>query len=112
MIPKWAADTVERLRPGTKTARGSEIADWSNPEVVEITGCSMQPAGTELSQDGRVQGITDGYTCYLPPGSDVQEGDRIRYDGKTYTINGSPRIWKSPSGRLNHIQLELERWDG
>ena len=112
MLPSWANDTVTRLRPTIITQRGSEIPDWENPNRLIITGCSMQPAGTSLTQDGRVQGTTDGYTCYLPPGADVIAGDRIEYDGHVYTINGEPRFWQSPTGRVSNTQLQLERWYG
>ena len=112
MLPSWANDTVTRLRATIITQRGSEIPDWSNPDRLTITGCSMQPAGTSLTQDGRVQGTTDGYTCYLPPGADVLAGDRIEYGGNVYTINGEPRAWQSPTGRVINTQLQLERWYG
>lgn len=112
MLPSWANDTVTRLRATIITQRGSEIPDWSNPDRLTITGCSMQPAGTSLTQDGRVQGTTDGYTCYLPPGADVLAGDRIEYGGNVYTINGEPRAWQSPTGRVSNMQLQLERWYG
>ena len=112
MLPSWASDTITRLRAGIITQRGSEIPDWSNPDRLEIAGCSMQPAGTSLTQDGRVQGTADGYTCYLPPGADVIAGDRISYNGKTYTITGEPRQWTSPSGLVSNTQLQLERWYG
>lgn len=112
MLPSWAKDTVIRLRPSIKTVRGSDIPDWRNPNQLAIRDCSMQPSSTMLSQDGRVQGVTDGYTCYLPPESDVKAGDRIRFAGNDYTINGEPRIWKSPTGRVSSVQLELERWRG
>ena len=112
MLPSWANDTVTRLRPAAKDVRGSTVYDWSNPDQLIITGCSVQPAGTSLTQGGRVQGITDGYTCYLPPGSDVRAGDRIRYDGHDYTINGEPMEWRSPTGRVTHMQLNIERWRG
>lgn len=112
MLPSWANDTVTRLRPTVRTVRGSEIPDWTNPDVVSIGGCSIQPASTALSQDGRIQGITEGYTCFLPPCADVKAGDRIQYQGKVYTINGEPQIWHSPSGRVNSMQLRLERWSG
>lgn len=112
MLPTWAKDTVIRLRAGTQTERGSAVPDWQKASQLTISGCSMQPAGTSLSDDGRVLGITDGYTCYLPPGSDVRAGDRIRYDGKDYTIQGDPRVWQSPTGRVSHITLNLERWQG
>lgn len=112
MLPSWANDTVTRLRATVITQRGSEIPDWTNPDALEIPGCSMQPAGTTLTQDGRIQGTSDGYTCYLPLGADVVAGDRIRYNGLTYAIIGEPRIWQSPTGRVSNTQLQLERWYG
>lgn len=112
MLPSWANDTVTRIRAGTIERRGSVEQDWTNVSELDISGCSMQPASTSLSQDGRVLGISDGFTCYLPPGADVAAGDRIRYGGKVYTIMGEPRLWASPTGRVTHIQAALERWAG
>ena len=112
MLPSWASDTVTRLRATIITQRGSQIPDWSNPSSLVITGCSMQPSGTSLTMDGRVQGTSEGYTCYLPPGADVVAGDRIQYNGETYTIMGEPKVWKSPTGQVSNTQLVLERWYG
>ena len=112
MLPSFCTQSITRIRPGTKTLRGSVVFDWQNVTTLVITGCSVQPAGTSLSQDGRVLALTDGLTAYVPDGADVQEGDRIQYGGQTYTINGSPRVWPSASGGLDHIQLNLERWSG
>lgn len=111
MLPSFAKQSVTRLRPGTQTLRGSVVPDWSKATSSTISGCSVQPATTSLSQDGRVLGIMDGMTCYLPPGADVQEGDRIVYNGETYTIEGSPRVWPTVAN-LDHIQINLRRWSG
>ena len=54
----------------------------------------------------------DGLTVYGPPDADVQAGDRIEYGGKVYTINGEVLSWPSATGGLDHIQLNLERWQG
>ena len=80
----------------------SERALWS----------SLMTPGTSLTMDGRVQGTSEGYTCYLPPGADVVAGDRIQYNGETYTIMGEPKVWKSPTGQVSNTQLVLERWYG
>lgn len=113
MLPSFASQTVTRIRPGTKESRGSTIPDWSEDKVttLTITGCSVQPASTGLSQDGRVLGISEGLTAYLPEGSDVQAGDHILYDGNTYEINGEPKVWAGAFTRSN-IQLNLIRWRG
>lgn len=112
MLPSFFRQQITRIRPGVKTLRGSDVPDWSNATSLVIAGCSVQPAGTSLSQDGRVLGTTDGLTAYIPANADVQAGDRIEYAGEVYTINGVPRAWPSATGGLDHIQLNLERWSG
>lgn len=109
-LPSFFRQTITRIRPGTKTLRGSDVPDWNNATTLVITGCSVQPASTSLSTDGRVLALTDGLTAYIPADADVQSGDRIGYGGEVYTING--RAWPSASGGLDHIQLNLERWSG
>ena len=113
MLPSFCSQEITRIRPGTKTSRGSTIPDWSEDKVstLKITGCSVQPAGTGLSLDGRVLGISEGYTAYIPEGSDVQAGDHILFDGDTYEINGEPKKWTRAYTRSN-IQLNLIRWRG
>ena len=112
MLASWVRETVTRIRPGTKTLRGSAVPDWENAEEIEIPGCSVQPAATSLSQDGRVLGITESWTLYAPPDADIRAGDRIVFDGDTFAINGIPKRWRSATGSLDHIQAELKRWQG
>ncbi len=112
MLPSFCKQTVTRVRPGTTTSRGSTVPDWTNATTKDITDCSMQPAGTSLSKDGRVLGISDAFTCFMQPGSDVQAGDRIVFGGVTYEINGDLRVWPSATGALDHIELNLVRYAG
>lgn len=112
MLPSFANQTITVVRSKTTiTSRGSEVPDWTNTEKTTVTGCSIQPASTSLSQDGRILGIADGWTAYVPEGTDVKAGDRIDVDGESYTINGEPRKWTGPS-RTSHIHLNLVRWEG
>lgn len=105
--------SIKIIRPGTKTVRGSEIPDWDEAsEPVTVNNCSVQPAATTLSEDGRVLGLSDGLTVYVPSGTDVKAGDHIEVDGETYEINGVPRTWTSPTGRVSNIQLNLKRYSG
>lgn len=108
----WMNDTVTRVRAGVKTVRGSTIPDWDDASTKDIDGCSMQPASTSLSEDGRVLGIMDGYTLYAPADADIVAGDRIQFGGNTYTITGDVRRWGSPTGRLAHLVVNLARWTG
>ena len=113
MLPSFANQSIVRVRPGTTTSRGSTVPDWSSDKVTKLTisGCSVQPASTSLSLDGRILGIYDGWTAYIPDGSDVKAGDHIEFEGETYEINGEPRAWIGPM-RTSHIQLNLVRWEG
>lgn len=108
----WANETITRIRPGTKTVRGSDIRDWNDASELNITGCSMQPAGNTLSQNNHELGIFDGYTCYCPIDADIQAGDRIRFNDQIYEINGEPNRWTSATGNLNNMLLNLVRWSG
>ena len=105
-------ESIVRKRAGTKTVRGASVPDWSKTTDITISGCNIQPASTSFSQDGRVLGISEGLTAYLPVNADVVAGDRIVYGGNTYIINGEPKVWKSPTGNLSNMQLQLERWSG
>ena len=112
MLPSFCNQSITRVRPGVKVLRGSTVPDWDESKVDRITinGCSVQPSATTLSQDGRVLGISEQITAYLPEGSDVQAGDRIEYDGNTFTIIGEPKKWVAPT--RSNVQLQLTRWEG
>lgn len=113
MLPSFCKQEVIRVRPGVTSSRGSDIPDWSNEKVNRLTikGCSIQPASTSLSMDGRVLAINDQMTAYLPEGSDVQAGDHIIFEGETYEINGDPKRWTG-AFNMSNIQLNLVRWRG
>ena len=111
MLPSFASQTVTIVRPGSKTSRGSTVPDWDDSQSWEISGCSVQPVSSNLSMEGHVLGIVDGWTAYLPDGSDVQAGDRVIFDEKTFEINGEPRVWTGVTN-CSHIQLNLKRWEG
>lgn len=71
----------------------------------------MQPATTSLSEDGRVLGISDIYTLFAPPDADITAGDRVEFNGLTYTVEGDVRI-QPAAQRLEHIQISLRRYHG
>ena len=112
MLPSWFRQSVKRIRPGTKTVRGSEVPDWDSVSEESITGCSVQPSSTSLSMDGRILGISESFTLYLPANADVKEGDRIEVGSDTYVVSGVPRPWVSASGALDNKQVTIERWEG
>ena len=112
MLPSFCNQIVTRIRPSTVDSRGSTIFDWTNVNLLDIGGCSMQPASTSLTEDGRVLGISDLYTLFAPPDADIEAGDRIQFNGKVYEINGDVRVQPSATGHLDHIQVTLRRYHG
>lgn len=112
MLPTFFNKSVVVIKPGSKSVRGQTVPDWDNSSQITISNCSMQPASTTLSQDGRVLAVTDRFTCYMPANVNVSAGDRIAYNNKIYTVDGDPRDWESASGRLDHIELNLIRYRG
>ena len=111
MLPTFCNQVVTRIRPGTKSSRGSDIPDWSKADELDIKGCSVQPAATSLTQDGRVLGVSESMTAYLPEDADVKAGDRIRFEGEVFTINGEPKKWQAPFTRSS-VQVSLIKWEG
>ena len=112
MLPSWFRQTITRLRPGVTTVRGQEVPDWDSAESVTISGCSVQPSTTALSQDGRILGIAESFNLYMPANADVREGDRVVYNEETYVVSGVPRPWVSATGTMDNKQVTLERWSG
>lgn len=112
MLPSWCSQSITVVKPGTTTERGSTVPDWDNPKsLTTVTGCSVQPQTTSLSQDGRVLGTSEGWKAYIPEGTAVEEGDHIIFEGETYEIDGIPQPWTGPI-LTSHIQLNLKRWEG
>lgn len=111
MLPSFCRDTVTRLRAQITFSRGSEIFDWDNPDAIEVAGCSMQPASTSISTDGRVLAISDEFTLFAPVDADIKPEDRIEFKGKIYEIAGDVR--EQPAAqRLEHLEIRLRRYEG
>lgn len=112
MLPSFFNQTITRLRAGQKESRGSIIPDWSNPDSLVINNCSVQPAESNISIDGRVLGLKNIYRVYSYMDIDVQAGDRIIFEDETFTVDEAPRKWRSPTGSLSNIQFSMTHWAG
>ena len=112
MLPSFCKDSVTVKRAQLVDRRGSKVLDWSNPTSTTLKGCSVQPSTTSRDFDGRTVQVYEGWTLYALPGSDLQAGDRIEYDGLTFEIDGAPMKQPSPTGRVSHIWARLAEWRG
>lgn len=112
MLPSFCVDAIGVLRPTEKSVRGTTVLDYSDSEPVTVTGCSVQPTDTLRDFDGRTLAIERSFELYAPPGSDIKAGDRIVWQGRTFEVNGAPMEWRSPTGRVSHINARLREWSG
>lgn len=106
--------TITRLRALTVTDPYSQAAtlDWSQaPAELDVTGCEVQPGTTQEYLLSRDQ-VLVAWTVFAPAGTDVTEYDRVRFNGRAYTVYGHPAEWDSPSGRMNYMEIVLQDWKG
>lgn len=112
MLPSWCDDTVTVKRAPLVTTGMRTERDWSRAVPHTVSGCSLQPAGTSTAF-GTVDAVAGADAIlYAPPASDIQEGDRVEFGGAAYAVDGIPYAWKSPTGRVSHVQARLSKWEG
>lgn len=104
--------TITVIKPATIERNGKPMLDWSNATTVQVTKCHVQPSTTDRDLDGRQVSVSDEKTLYAPISADIDARDRILYEGVTYTINGEPQKWESPTGRVSQQQVRIKRWQG
>ncbi len=112
MLPSFCRDTVTVSRAQLVDKRGTKVLDWTSPETFTVNGCSVQPSTSTRDFDGRTLAVSEEWTLYAPPGSDLQAGDRITWRDTTFEINGAPMPWESPTGRVSHVRAQLAEWRG
>lgn len=99
--------SVDRLR-GTdaEDEYHNTQTDWTDPDELPISGCSVQPGGGSQVTDSR-EAITTLFTVWAPLGADVLDTDRIRHAGTVYDIDGSVDRWEVGSD-LDHLVIRLK----
>ena len=111
MLPSFATETVTRIRPATATDRGSTYRDWSNATTKTIDGCHVQPDSTSSDFTDRAQSQLT-YTLWAPVTADVEKGDRIVAQGRTFDVVGVPFCWYSPTHGVDHMTCRMTEWEG
>lgn len=110
MLPSFARKTVEVIRPAKAEQRGTIVDDWKNATVHQINGCDFQKISSAVNFADQSATASVRWQLRLPPNSDIEAGDRVSVDGRTYALNGVPMAWESPTGRVSHIECELVEW--
>lgn len=105
-------DSVTILRASLGVKNGAEYRDWTNVTEITLTCVQVTAAGTSRDYAGRTESITDRRTLRANYDADIQEGDRVVYDGNLYEVSGEVFHTKSPGGRASSTRCTLTRWNG
>lgn len=112
-LPSFCRDSVTRIRPGSKTMRGTTVPDWDNADRLPIGGCSVQELATASAVgERRTNAVATQARLYAPPASDIRDGDRIVADGITWLVDGHPLPKRSPTGLVSHLVANLSTYSG
>lgn len=95
-------EVVTRIRAGSiaDPDSGDSVESWAPGDVSEVSITTLAPAEPrpasrpldEPLQDAR-NAVTNGFTLYLPLGSDVTARDRMGIRGGIYRVMGEPALW-------------------
>ena len=105
-------DTVTIIRAPFEMRNGSEYRDWNNAASHELEHVQVTAAGTSRDFAGRAESITDRRTLRANYDADIQEGDRVAFEGNLYEIDGEVFHTRSPTGRASSTRCTLMRWKG
>jgi hypothetical protein len=103
----FATQTITRLR-AAEALDGYEnaVLDWTAPDELDITGCSVQPVAAPETVDGRSRDAVGRRLLVIaPPGVDITALDRARFGGRVYDVDGEPLAFAT--GVIDHTELYL-----
>lgn len=112
-LPSFARHWVKIKRAAQVKDHGSWYDDWDNPEPVRtIEGCLVSP-GVSIEDNDRQDAQQVAYTVLAPAGTDILTTDKVEVElepGLDLAVYGRPKRIPSPTGRLDHLQIELQEW--
>lgn len=103
-------DTILVEEPVWVEDRGKRVKSFTGVSV-PVAGCNVQPGPSSVDR-ARRDNVQVRFTVYAPAGLDVSRFARVTVGGVGYSLNGIPEVWKSPTGGIGHVVLELIDWEG
>ena len=90
------------------------IATTASSSEAQLLKTILEDGGIEAYVQDEMAGqyvSPTGYRIQVEA-QNVEAAKEFLAENPQYTINGEPKIWKSPTGNLSNMQLQLERWSG
>lgn len=112
MACSFFKDTVTVLRAPLRESRGAMVPDWENAERIPLSRVQVTPASTVQDRDGRVVNVSDRFTLRAGYEADIEAGDRVEWDGRTFEVDGDVFHTQSPTGRASSTRCTLAFWEG
>lgn len=112
MLPSFCTMTVTIKRAPLVSSRGTQERDWSSATTHTIAGCNVQLGATSQTASEPRLGAQEDAVLYASEGADIEAQDRVVCDYGTFSVDGLPAPWVSPTGSLNHTRVSLKRWKG
>ncbi|MFF4952850.1 head-tail adaptor protein [Streptomyces chattanoogensis] len=81
--------------------------DWLNSRKVFDGLAHVQPDRTFEARSPERETAQERLRIFLPWGTDVDSADRIRFEGRTYEVDGSPMHWNY--GSIRHVRVRAWR---
>lgn len=110
MIASFAAQKVTRLRgKTTEDDYGNPDIDWDDPDTKSIDPVTVGPVSGSETFDEQGQKLVSRWMLHAESGADITDDDRIEHNGIQYDIDGAVQVYRSPTGKLDHLEIMLKR---
>jgi hypothetical protein len=102
-------ETIDVLSAaGQRDRYGNAPLNWNQATTTTVDNCRLIPVPSAEIQER----LTRRWVLYAPLDTALVTKNRVRWRGVVYEVTGDVRRWDSPSGRLAHLEADLERVEG
>jgi len=101
---------VIRMVGGGEDDYGDPLPSEESRTTVEH--CAVAPLKLDEDRDTDGARVLDGFTVYLPHGTDVLASDLLEVRGGVYHVDGVPGVWVNPYS-VSHprgVEVVLRLW--
>lgn len=111
-LTSFATLSVVVVHPAMVDQHGVQVPDWETATRRTIDECWFaEPQGQEQVA-GRRDAVASKGVLHAPFDAGIEVIDRVEFDDLTYEVDGPVMVKRSPTGRLNHLRMDLLLWEG